>query len=289
MKQGIDLSRLVDDPASKKRFLIALVVVVALHLILLTVWKISSPAQVVNKKNELTIELGMPPPSGAMGIETPQPPLTHESPGQTDKPTNTPQTTLSKTPGSKDTASKPGSPVDQAKITSESPAVLFLPSAPAVSQSSSQSPSQTPSQALNSTVTPTRPVENLLKPGESPAAPANPVVLPQATGVKDTNDAFRTAEADYKAAYLNNPRPAYPRLAHRMGIEGTVILLADVSEEGATLQVRLFQSSGNDLLDQSALSTVSQWRFTPARKDGVITRSTVRIPITFSLKVQARK
>jgi protein TonB len=74
-----------------------------------------------------------------------------------------------------------------------------------------------------------------------------------------------------------------------MGIEGTVILQADVSEQGIPLQVRLFQSSGNDLLDQSALSTVAQWRFTPARKDGVITRSTVRIPITFSLKVQAKK
>lgn len=100
---------------------------------------------------------------------------------------------------------------------------------------------------------------------------------------------MRTAEPDYKAAYLNNPRPPYPRNAHRFGIEGTVVLLAEISEEGLPLQVRVFQTSGNELLDEAALNTVLKWRFSPARKEGVMVRSAVKIPITFSLKASGSR
>ena len=93
-----------------------------------------------------------------------------------------------------------------------------------------------------------------------------------------------TADADYKAAYLQNPKPAYPPLAFRMRVEGKVVLLAEVLPDGKAGSVRVIESSGNDLLDQSALTTVRQWKFTPARKDGVIVTQAVRIPITFSLK-----
>ena len=93
-----------------------------------------------------------------------------------------------------------------------------------------------------------------------------------------------TADADYKAAYLQNPKPPYPPLAFRARIEGKVIVIAEVQPDGRAGQVRVLESSGNEMLDQSALSTVKQWKFTPARKDGVIITQAVRIPITFSLK-----
>lgn len=97
-------------------------------------------------------------------------------------------------------------------------------------------------------------------------------------------DSVKTVEADYKPAYLNNPRPQYPKAAFRLGIEGTVIVWAEVGEDGKPLQIKLFKSSGNDWLDESALSTVAKWTFSPARKDGLIVRSAVKIPITFSLR-----
>jgi protein TonB len=278
MKPGIYLSRLVDDPVSKKRFLLALVIVIGLHLIFLTIWKLFPSAPDVKKKPELVIELGMPPASGAMGAGTASPAVVQESTAQ--KPTPTPKPTPSKTPAAPDASSKSTPLADEGKKPLES---LTAPAASGAS-AAPQAPSLTAS-------TPERPgpAEPSTKDSAVTDVTASPPVSPPAGGAKEPNEAARTAEADYKAAYLNNPRPAYPRLAHRMGIEGTVILQADVSEQGIPLQVRLFQSSGNDLLDQSALSTVAQWRFTPARKDGVITRSTVRIPITFSLKVQAKK
>ena len=93
-----------------------------------------------------------------------------------------------------------------------------------------------------------------------------------------------TLDADYKAAYLQNPKPPYPPLAFKMRVEGKVVILAEVLADGRAGQVSLAQSSGNELLDQSALSTVKQWKFTPARKDGVIVTQAVRIPITFNLK-----
>jgi protein TonB len=93
-----------------------------------------------------------------------------------------------------------------------------------------------------------------------------------------------TADADYKASYLQNPKPPYPPLAFRLKLEGKVTLLAEVGSDGRAGEVRVLTSSGHELLDQSALSTVKQWKFTPARKDGVIVAQAVRIPITFSLK-----
>jgi protein TonB len=97
-------------------------------------------------------------------------------------------------------------------------------------------------------------------------------------------DAVKTVEADYKPAYLNNPRPPYPKTAFRLGIEGTVVVWAEVAEDGIPMQIKLYKSSGNDLLDESALSTVAKWKFSPARKEGRIIRSAVKIPITFSLR-----
>jgi protein TonB len=116
-------------------------------------------------------------------------------------------------------------------------------------------------------------------PAQIPQSSAQPVA-PSSGGVASAP----TADADYKAAYLQNPPPPYPPLAFRARIEGKVIVIAEVLPEGRAGQVRILESSGNDMLDQSALTTVKQWKFTPARKDGVIITQAVRIPITFSLK-----
>jgi len=92
------------------------------------------------------------------------------------------------------------------------------------------------------------------------------------------------AEADYKAAYLNNPRPPYPFAAVRQGAEGRVLLSAEVLPDGRAGRVSLEKSSGHALLDAAALNTVRSWRFTPARKGGVATAQTVSIPIDFNLQ-----
>ncbi len=91
-------------------------------------------------------------------------------------------------------------------------------------------------------------------------------------------------DADYKAASLNNPRPVYPLLAIRQGAQGQVLLLAEVLAEGRAGRIELEKSSGHALLDAAAMNAVRTWRFSPARKNGLLTVQTVRIPIHFNLK-----
>ena len=91
-------------------------------------------------------------------------------------------------------------------------------------------------------------------------------------------------DADYKAAYLNNPKPPYPPVAFQLRIEGTVMVKAHVQPDGSCKEVLLGRSSGNDMLDQSALNTVAQWKFVPAKSQGKEISQWVSIPITFALK-----
>ncbi len=98
--------------------------------------------------------------------------------------------------------------------------------------------------------------------------------------------AAETSDADYKAAYLKNPKPPYPPMAVKMRLEGKVVLLIEVLPDGKAGRVGVESSSGHELLDGSALETVKKWQFAPARKDGVIISQVVRIPITFNLKSQ---
>jgi periplasmic protein TonB len=116
------------------------------------------------------------------------------------------------------------------------------------------------------------------------AAESTPVATPTVSETAPSTLPMANSEADYKAAYLNNPRPPYPLSASRQGAEGRVLLLAEVLPDGRAGRVSLEKSSGHALLDASAMNTVRSWRFTPARKDGVVTTQAVIIPIDFTLQ-----
>lgn len=93
-----------------------------------------------------------------------------------------------------------------------------------------------------------------------------------------------SSTVDYQSNYLNNPKPPYPALAIKLGLEGKVVILAEVLPSGKAGKVVIENSSGHELLDESALQTISKWQFASIRKDGVIKNQVVRIPITFNLK-----
>lgn len=92
------------------------------------------------------------------------------------------------------------------------------------------------------------------------------------------------AEPDYRAEYLNNPRPPYPMVARRMGYHGKVVLNVEVLAEGKAGQVLLHQSSGYEILDNAALQTVKSWRFSPARRFGQPITLWFLVPIKFFLE-----
>ena len=118
--------------------------------------------------------------------------------------------------------------------------------------------------------------------GDIPKDSQSPPIVSASNGIGPAN--AQSSDVDLKVAYLKNPKPPYPPLAVKMRLEGRVVLLAEVLPGGKAGRVSLDTSSGHDILDQSALQTVKQWQFTPARKDGAVVAQVVRIPINFNLK-----
>lgn len=91
-------------------------------------------------------------------------------------------------------------------------------------------------------------------------------------------------QARFDADYLRNPAPAYPAQARRLGEEGKVVLRVLVSPQGTAEAVELKSASGSPRLDDAALNTVKNWRFSPARRGETPMQSWVLVPIVFKLE-----
>jgi periplasmic protein TonB len=126
--------------------------------------------------------------------------------------------------------------------------------------------------------------EPAVVPSEAPTTPAD---APTAPAVQPAPPAVAARESlvapDFRAAYLNNPPPAYPRIARRNGEQGTVTLRVHVRTDGVPAQVELERSSGSNALDLAALETVKNWRFAPARRAGDPVAAWVIVPVVFRL------
>ena len=81
-----------------------------------------------------------------------------------------------------------------------------------------------------------------------------------------------------------SPQPAYPTAALRRGMEGVVVLLAEIDAQGAVTRVRVLESSGYGLLDRAAQDGVAKWRFEPATEGGKPVPGAARVPIRFRLQ-----
>ena len=166
---------------------------------------------------------------------------------------------------------------------------------------SPQLPSPLP-QPVTQSPSQTQPVERPIV--ETPALSTLVVSLPETNlpaGNKATSDTIQpvfetntkispqastgsVTPPQFGAAYLNNPKPAYPALAKRMGMEGTVMLKVLVSREGTALKVEVAHSSGYETLDKAAAEAVKNWRFVPARKGDASVAEWVQVPVAFHLK-----
>lgn len=118
------------------------------------------------------------------------------------------------------------------------------------------------------------------------AAPSPPVetASAQPENTSPSLPSLPDREPDYHASYLNNPLPAYPMVARRMGWQGKVVLNVEVLESGLPGQIKLHQSSGRDVLDNAAIQAVRGWKFVPARQNGQMVAKWFLVPIPFILK-----
>src|SRR5262249_11052391 len=88
----------------------------------------------------------------------------------------------------------------------------------------------------------------------------------------------------FDVAYLQNPPPAYPTIARRMRLEGTVVLRVLVDAVGHAEELRVGKTSGAAILDEAALGAVRDWRFVPARQGPEAIAHWVDVPVRFRLQ-----
>jgi periplasmic protein TonB len=96
-------------------------------------------------------------------------------------------------------------------------------------------------------------------------------------------DAEPYTEASFNANYGTNPKPKYPAIARSRGWQGKVLLRVSVSAEGRSVSVTVQRSSGHDVLDESAVAAVENWKFIPARRGNLAVACSVIVPIIFTL------
>jgi len=80
-------------------------------------------------------------------------------------------------------------------------------------------------------------------------------------------------------------RPRYPVEAIREGRQGRVMLLVTVGADGvpSALEIDPGQTDAAASLQQATLAAVAQWRFKPARENGVAVAGKVRVPMDFTI------
>lgn len=117
-------------------------------------------------------------------------------------------------------------------------------------------------------------------------APSAPVAAPPETrpAPPSAPAAEAVSQARFDADTLKNPAPPYPPLSRRMGEEGKVVLRVSVTPQGNADQIEIRTSSGSERLDQSALKTVRNWKFIPAKRGEATVQSWVLVPIIFKLE-----
>ena len=165
-------------------------------------------------------------------------------------------------------------------ITPPAPQVIAPPPAPPAPAPTPVKPAitRTPAPAPNPTPDPQPSVqtEQAAAPiGEATPQPAAP--SPAAAAPGPGKVALPSSDADY----LQNPKPAYPRISQRLGEHGKVVVRVLIGVDGTAQRPEIIKSSGYDRLDQLAKDTVLRWRFVPGKRDGVAEAMWFNVPIDF--------
>ncbi len=159
------------------------------------------------------------------------------------------------------------------------PAPIPMAAAPAIAPQALPTPARERRAVAPRRILAMQPEQAAPAPGFSvPAAEAAPAAPAAASMASSAGAAPR-----FDAAYLNNPRPAYPPQSRRLGEEGRVLLRVRVSAEGRAVAVDLEKSSNFERLDEAARAAVSHWRFIPSQRGNEAVEGAVIVPIVFRL------
>lgn len=136
---------------------------------------------------------------------------------------------------------------------------------------------------LKAASTPAKPASASPAPAVAAAAPApreNTVVATARRSAPSAPMILTPASLDQSSC----KQPAYPSKSKRLGEEGTVVLQFDVDAQGAVTGSRVAESSSFEVLDRTALESLSKCRFRPATRNGVAEVSTTQIDYVWRLR-----
>jgi protein TonB len=91
-------------------------------------------------------------------------------------------------------------------------------------------------------------------------------------------------DVDAIALTDHNDPPPYPYVAWARHQQGVVLVELEIDAAGAVTSSRVVQSSGWTLLDAAAREKLLEWRFEPARRNGVARASRFRQPVVFRIR-----
>ena len=81
---------------------------------------------------------------------------------------------------------------------------------------------------------------------------------------------------------MSKVQPEYTRQAKNAGIEGTVLVYAEIGKDGRAHRMRVLKGLGYGL-DARAIDAVGQWRFRPGTKNGLRVATPATIEVKFRL------
>lgn len=96
-----------------------------------------------------------------------------------------------------------------------------------------------------------------------------------------TPQRVRISQGVTKGLLVHRVEPTYPTLAKSARVQGTVVLTAIISQDGAIENLQLVE--GHPMLVPAALAAVKQWRYKPYLLNGQPVEVETTITVTFTL------
>lgn len=120
-----------------------------------------------------------------------------------------------------------------------------------------------------------QPKVQAVKPSEWPGSWVDRLELRVLGGVREDGDSFQKR-------IISAPRPVYPEVARKGGIEGTVRLQVRLTQEGRIEVQKILE--GDTVLADAAIGAVKQWRGKPVMMDGKLVNVISTVSFEFHLR-----
>jgi len=134
-----------------------------------------------------------------------------------------------------------------------------LPSEPALPSAATQAPA-------------TNPVPSTTATSDQPPAAASPVGASGTSGAGEIGAPVRVGSVgaldNVEFSPLYNPKPAYPLIALKAGIQGSVDVDLVINEFGRVEEFFIVNVVGHPLFGEETAKVIGKWRFPPPRVEG---------------------